>query len=153
MDAIQQALLNGMGQRIALTLPTTAFAYDKSWQPYPYDPKKAKALLAEAGYPNGFTVPLLSRQGRYLKDREIMDATIGFLAKVGGKVEAHLVAPGDWEEMSEKKARDGISFPGWGGMRSRYRLVSAAAHRPVSELLCQSGIGQTARRWSLDPGP
>ncbi|MDF2115838.1 ABC transporter substrate-binding protein [Roseiarcaceae bacterium H3SJ34-1] len=115
VDAIQQALLSGMGQRIALTLPTTAFGYDKSWQPYPYDPKKARALLAEAGYPNGFTIPLISRQGRYLKDREIMEATIGFLAKVGVKVEAQYLSPGVWAEISEKKARDGISFPGWGG--------------------------------------
>jgi peptide/nickel transport system substrate-binding protein len=115
VPALQEALLNGMGTRIALTLPTTAFGYDPAWKPYPYDPAKAKALLAEAGYPNGFTIPLTARQGRYLKDREIMDATIGFLAEVGIKVEPNYLEPGVWAQVSEKKGREGIIFPGWSG--------------------------------------
>lgn len=115
VDAIKEALLGGMGDRIALTLAANAFAYDPSWQPYPYDPKKAKALLAEAGYPDGFTIPLVSRQGRYLKDAEIVTATAGFLAKVGVKAEITYYEPGVWAQISEKKGRDGISFPGWSG--------------------------------------
>jgi peptide/nickel transport system substrate-binding protein len=115
VDAIQQALIGGMGTRVALTLPTNAFGYDSSWAPYPYDPEKAKALLAEAGYPDGFTIPLTARQGRYLKDREIMEATIGFLAEVGIKVEPNYLEPGVWATVSEAKGREGIIFPGWSG--------------------------------------
>ncbi|SFZ80595.1 peptide/nickel transport system substrate-binding protein [Devosia enhydra] len=113
--AIQEALLGGLGTRVALTLPTDAFAYDASWEPYPYDPAKAKELLAEAGYPDGFTIPLTSRQGRYLKDREIMEATIGFLAEVGITVEPNYLEPGVWATVSEAKGREGIIFPGWSG--------------------------------------
>ncbi|MFN4210353.1 MAG: ABC transporter substrate-binding protein [Devosia sp.] len=115
VDAIQQALLGGMGAKVALTLPTNAFGYDEAWTPYPYDPEKAKALLAEAGYPDGFTIPLTSRQGRYMKDREIMDATIGFLAEVGITVEPNFLEPGVWATVSEAKGREGIIFPGWSG--------------------------------------
>jgi peptide/nickel transport system substrate-binding protein len=114
--AIQKAILNGYGQRIAVTLPRTAFAYDDSLQPYPYDPAKARALLAEAGLAKGFTIALTARSGRYLKDQEIMDATIGFLAKVGINVEPHYLEPGVWAQVSEKHGREGLMFPGWSGM-------------------------------------
>nr|WP_250813185.1 ABC transporter substrate-binding protein [Neorhizobium tomejilense] len=115
VDAIQQALLNGMGTRIALTLPSNAFGYDPIWKPYPYDPAKAKALLAEAGYPNGFTIPLMTRKGRYMKDSEIVEATAGFLSKVGIKANIQYLEPGVWGQVSEKKGREGITFPGWSG--------------------------------------
>lgn len=116
VDAIQKAILGGLGQRVAITLPKGAFGYPKDMQPYPYDPAKAKALLAEAGYPDGFTIPLTARQGRYLKDKEIIEATIGYLSKVGIKVDAHYLESGVWAQVSEKKGREGLIFPGWSGM-------------------------------------
>jgi peptide/nickel transport system substrate-binding protein len=115
VDAIQLALLNGMGNRIALTLPANAFGYDQAWKPYPYDPEKAKQLLAEAGYADGFTVPLMTRKGRFMKDSEIVEATAGFLSKVGIKADIQYIEPGVWGQISEKKGREGITFPGWSG--------------------------------------
>ena len=113
--AIQKALLGGLGSRIALSLPTNAFAYDPAWTPYSYDPARARALLAEAGFPNGFAIPMVGRQGRYLKDREIMEATAGFLRRVGITVQPQYLEAGVWEQVSERKGREGIAFPGWSG--------------------------------------
>ena len=54
--------------------------------PYPHDPNKAKQLLAEAGYPNGFALTILSPRGRFLKDAELMQEVQKQLASVGVKV-------------------------------------------------------------------
>ncbi|MBL8696803.1 MAG: ABC transporter substrate-binding protein [Alphaproteobacteria bacterium] len=115
-DAMQRTLLAGLGQRIAVTLPRNAFGYDESVQPYAYDPARAKQLLAEAGHPNGFKIQLITRQGRYLKDKEVTQAVAGYLARVGVEVELKYVEPGVWAQISERKGRDGLSFGGWSGM-------------------------------------
>jgi len=38
--------------------PSLAWAYNEEVEPYPYDPDKARELLAEAGYPDGFDIKL-----------------------------------------------------------------------------------------------
>ena len=49
----------------------------------PYDPEKAKKLLAEAGFPQGFKAKLWSPMGRYPKDFEMAQALQQQLKKVG----------------------------------------------------------------------
>jgi peptide/nickel transport system substrate-binding protein len=55
-------------------------------KPFTYDPARAKALFAEAGYPNGFPIDLSFPIGRYLLDKEAAAAIAGQLEKVGVKV-------------------------------------------------------------------
>jgi peptide/nickel transport system substrate-binding protein len=58
---------------------------------YTYDPDKAKALLAQAGYPDGFSISFKGPDGRYLQDKAVAEAITGQLAKVGIKAELETV--------------------------------------------------------------
>jgi peptide/nickel transport system substrate-binding protein len=51
-----------------------------------YDTDKAKQLLADAGYPNGFEVSMDCPNDRYVNDEAICTAVVSMLAKVGVKV-------------------------------------------------------------------
>ncbi len=63
-DAIIQGVLLGNGTRIATVLPPWTVGFDPSLKPYPYDPDKAKSLMKEAGFANGFDMNIgISRGG------------------------------------------------------------------------------------------
>jgi oligopeptide transport system substrate-binding protein len=51
-------IINGRAKPANQVLPPSLPGYDTAHQGYPYDPAKAKALLAEAGYPDGFSTTL-----------------------------------------------------------------------------------------------
>jgi dipeptide transport system substrate-binding protein len=56
--AILDNVFQGAGQVAKNPIPPTLWSYNDKVQDYPYDPVKAKAMLAQAGYPNGVDVEL-----------------------------------------------------------------------------------------------
>jgi peptide/nickel transport system substrate-binding protein len=87
--AIIQQVLGGVGTPVGTVnyYPTDPWISEALLKPVPYDPTKAKALLAEAGYPNGFdvTMNLTAWPGRgYLPD--VGEAVATYWEKVGVKV-------------------------------------------------------------------
>jgi peptide/nickel transport system substrate-binding protein len=82
--AIVQSVLFGLAT--VLESPTTPFLFGYTKvQPggWPFNPVEAKRLLAEAGYPNGFTVSFRTPTGRYIQDYQFAQAVAAQLANVG----------------------------------------------------------------------
>ena len=60
---------------------------DQESDPWPYDPELARQLLAEAGFPDGFTTTLRSPVGFYYRDVDIATEIVRQLQEVGVNVE------------------------------------------------------------------
>jgi peptide/nickel transport system substrate-binding protein len=89
-DLIIKRLVKDKAYRATSWLPPSSAAFDKTVKPYAYDPEKAKKLLAEAGYPNGFEFELTTSQNESW-GLPIVEAIIPMLAKVGIKLKPKLV--------------------------------------------------------------
>jgi len=80
----------GQGSVSGQIFPKDYFAYDESLgTPYPYDPDKAKQLLTEAGYPNGFSVDAALPA----TSQAVAEAMAAQLAEVGVKVNLKVLEP------------------------------------------------------------
>jgi peptide/nickel transport system substrate-binding protein len=113
-DAIIKSVLEGNGNPVGSPLTPVMFGYDANVKPYPYDPERAKKLLADAGFPQGISITLNAPSGRYLKDKEVAEAISGQLAKVGIKAQ---VVTHEWGSYVTKWP-DGLSpmyMLGWAG--------------------------------------
>jgi peptide/nickel transport system substrate-binding protein len=90
VDAIISALYLGYATRLATAVPTAAFGYDASVTPYPYDPARARELLAEAGYPNGFSVEFDAFTGSIADHSRPAEAIVEYLRQVGIDVKMNM---------------------------------------------------------------
>lgn len=87
IEAIQKRVMRGASVPTALIVAKELFPLSDEFKRPAYDPEAARALLAEAGYPDGFQVRLDCPNDRYVNDERICQAIVPMLAKVGIKVD------------------------------------------------------------------
>ncbi|MCR6497973.1 ABC transporter substrate-binding protein [Shinella sp. CPCC 101442] len=94
-------LLNGRATAANQILPPLMPGYDKTFTGYAYDVEKAKALLAEAGHPDGFETVLYSTntdpQPRIAQAIQQDLAAIGIKAEVRALAQGNVIAAGGTE--------------------------------------------------------
>ncbi len=90
-------LTGGLGRPLngQIVGPNSA-GYSPEIKARPYDPAKAKQLLAEAGFASGFEVAMDHPIGRYFRDKEIAETVASYLQAVGIKVQLNSMAGGPW---------------------------------------------------------
>src|SRR6056297_999249 len=89
-DAIVEHVMNGHAYPAAQFYPEFVFGFNPDIERLEYDPEKARELLAEAGYPDGFTIQLDSSNDRYINDGQTAQAVAIQLARVGINVELNV---------------------------------------------------------------
>ncbi len=111
LDLIVGNILEGQGEVADAPLSKLTWGYSPI-RKYPYDPEKAKALLAEAGSPNGIELELWHTVGRYLMDVQINENAQAQWAKAGIKIK---IRQWEFQALMEavKKGVHDMVYLGW----------------------------------------
>ena len=115
VEGLKRQVMRGLAAPTGSMVPTTVQS-DPSLEPRlaPYDPAAARKLLAEAGYPQGFSTSLLCPNNRYVNDERICTALTGMFAKIGVKVRLDSVPRAQFFQKVDT-FDFAVHLYGWGG--------------------------------------
>lgn len=112
---IIDTILGGRGQVANSPIAPLVQFYDSSIKAYPYDPARARQLLKEAGVATGTSLKIGVPTGRYLMDRQIGEAVVGYLQAVGFNVQLETPEWGNYYgEVLKADGRFDVFMLGWG---------------------------------------
>lgn len=112
--AIRDHVMEGMSVPAGALTPQAVHGVTPAVDaPAPFDPERARALLAEAGYPDGFAVTLDCPNDRYINDERICRAVAGMYARVGVRVTVD-AQPKARHFPKVNEARSDFYLLGWG---------------------------------------
>ena len=112
--AIQRVVMEGLSFPTAMITPPGVLGntpeLDKS---YGFDLDRAKSLMADAGYGDGFEIQLDCPNNRYNNDEKICQAAVAMLAKIGVKVKLDAIPKAQHFPKIQKRVTD-FYMLGWG---------------------------------------
>ena len=106
--AIIKNIFDGIGFVLNGPVGPNVIGGDSKSKRYSYDPKKARKLLAQAGYADGCDVQLYFSPGRYPKDKEVCQVIAAQMVKSGFRVE--LISQ-EWAIFWDKTGINGGKLP------------------------------------------
>jgi len=122
-ESMTKEYLKGITQMSGQPATPSTFGYNPDVKPYPYDPAKAKQLLAEAGYPNGLEVLMETQTGNFVGGSEIVQIVAADLARVGVKVTVQPMIQAEFGNKLRNKK--------WEGMMSSISMFLAPPMDPA----------------------
>jgi peptide/nickel transport system substrate-binding protein len=114
IEAIHKNTMRGLSQPSGGMLPSPVTSTPEIEKRLPYDRERAKKLLADAGYPNGFEVTLDCPNNRYVNDEKICQALAAMWAQIGVNVKVNAMPRANYFPKLEK-TETSMYMLGWGG--------------------------------------
>lgn len=114
-EGIVKAFMQGFAKPANSPLAPVTPGYDKSLAPYSYDVEKAKQLLKEAGYPDGFSMSTIVQE----QESRIGELLQAMWAKAGVKLDVRKMEGGVWSKAAfldpagKEKDSIGSSIASW----------------------------------------
>jgi peptide/nickel transport system substrate-binding protein len=113
-EAIKRVVMEGLSFPTGMITPPGVLGNTpENDDPYPFDPERAKALMVEAGYPDGFSVQLDCPNNRYNNDEKICQAAVAMLAKIGVEVNLEAIPKSQHFPKIQNRTSD-FYMLGWG---------------------------------------
>lgn len=110
-DAIVKKIMRGFGTVGAQASPAGYLGYNEALTPR-FDLEKAKALMAEAGYADGFSITMMAPNNRYVNDDKIAQAVASMLSKINIKVDLQTMPKAQYWPKFDERAAD-MMMIGW----------------------------------------
>lgn len=110
---IVERIMDGVAQPANQYLPEGMFGSIEGAPALEYNPKKAKELLAEAGYPDGFELTLSATNDRYINDAQLTQAVAQYLSRIGIKTNVDTMTRSVYFPKRAKREFS-VSLGGWG---------------------------------------
>ncbi|MEZ4358543.1 MAG: ABC transporter substrate-binding protein [Kofleriaceae bacterium] len=104
-------LLHGTATPSHGVLPPGMFGRDPTLAPYPHDPARARALLAEAGYPHGFEVEYVTLAGD--EPRRLAGSLQADLAEVGVRLKVRALSFTAYQDAVGAPDGPALSYTSW----------------------------------------
>lgn len=112
-DLIVKAVMKGDATPTAQTVPDGFFGHENSLKPAAANPAKAKALLAEAGFPAGFRLSLHCSNDRYPNDAKVCEAVGQMFTQVGVRTDVQTLPFAVFSPKAHGSATEEPGFSAW----------------------------------------
>ena len=114
IEAIKKNTMRGLANPSGAMLPSPLQTSPEIEKRLPYDKERAKKLLADAGYPNGFEITLDCPNNRYINDEKICQALAAMWSQVGVATKVNAMPRAVYFPKLEKNDTS-MYMLGWGG--------------------------------------
>ena len=140
-QAIVDRIMGGHAVPAGELLPYPLFGTTKDFPVDKFDPDRAKKLLADAGYPNGFEVTLGTPNDRYINDERISQAIAQMLTRIGIKTNVDAMTASTFFTR-RNKFEFSMYLAGWGADSGE---MSNSLNALVVSFQPDKGLGGTNR--------
>ncbi len=110
-EGVAEKIMKGFATAAAQNSPQGYQGYNQDLKPR-YDLARARQLMKEAGYPNGFECTMIAPNNRYVNDEKIAQAFASMMSKIGIRINLKTMPKAQYWDQFDAQVAD-IQMIGW----------------------------------------
>lgn len=157
-DSIIDDIRLGMGVRMSGVNPVSE-GFEDQPTPTEYDPDRARELLEEAGYPDGFETEIYAPvDGRVPDSEAVTQAVAGYWSEIGVDVDVNIIGYSEWLDwlIAEDPRHQGAAWWVWGDAATfdpQVRMFGSLSCEGTYSYTCDEELDQMLDEVASTPDP